>query len=172
MKKIATGVFLLFVLGIPSMVTAQKCDPEKSPTKYLVTLDGKEVPFCNLREAYVAAFVEREGASPYDLNDQVVPIKARDFETGEMFNFYDGFYIIESSIEIKDSPPPYIPGFATRERAWAFWEKHQAKIGGRVVNFETATREYAKFMAPPKKELTPKEAAAKKHIELYKQKGN
>ena len=171
MKKISIVAFLVFFLGIPAMVAAQKCDVEKSPTMHLVTLDGKEVPFCNLEEAYVAAFVKREGATPFDLNDQVVPIKARDFETKEMFNFYDGFYIIESTIEIKDSAPPYIPGFATREKAWAYWEKHQAQIGGRVVNFETATREYAKAQTPPKKELTPREAAAQKHIELYQKKG-
>ena len=171
MRKVLIVAALVCFMAIPSMVMAQECDPEKSPTKVVVTIGGKDQAFCNLEDAYIAAFVKREGAKNEDLNDQVVPIQVKEFETGKMFNFYDGYYIIESSIEVKGSKVPYVPGFSTLESAWKYWEKNQAKIGGRVVNFETATREYAThhigltaypgLPAASKK----KEDAAAKHIE-------
>jgi len=163
MRKVLIVAILVCFMLIPSMIVAQECDPEKSPTKVVVTIDGKDQAFCNLEDAYIAAFVKREGAKPDDLNNQVLPIQMKDFETGKMFNFYDGYYIIESSIDIKDGKKPYVPGFSTLEAAWKYWEKNQAKIGGRVVNFETATREYAKHFAPPTEK--PSEARAAKHIE-------
>jgi len=164
MRKVLIVAILVCFMLIPSMIVAQECDPEKSPTKAVVTINGKDQAFCNLKDAYDAAFVKREGAKPDDLNNQVVPIQFRDLETGKMFNFYEGFFIIESGIDLKDSKPPYIPGFSTLEAAWKYWEKNQAKIGGRVVSFETATREFSKSLAE-KKEPTKSEQAAEKHLE-------
>ena len=164
MRKLLVVAILVCLIGIPSMVIAQECDPEKSPTKAVATIGGKDQAFCNLKDTYDAAFVKREGAKADDLNNQAVPIQFKDLETGKMFNFYDGFFIIESSIDIKGSKPPYIPGFSTLEGAWKYWEKNQAKIGGRVVNFETATREFSKSLAE-KKEPTKSEQAAEKHLE-------
>jgi len=164
MKKILLMVGLICFMIVPSLVLAADCDPEKSPTKVVVTLDGKDSAFCSVKEAYDAAFVKREGAKPDDLNNQIIPIKMKDFQTGKMFNFYDGFFIIETSMEVKDANPPYVLGFSTREGAWKYWEANQAKIAGRVVNFETATREYAKA-SQEKKEPTKGEAAAAGHLD-------
>lgn len=164
MKKTLLVIGLICFMAVPLLVLAADCDPEKSPTKVVVTLGGKDVPFCSVKEAYEAAFVKREGAKPDDLNNQIIPIKMKDFKSGKMFSFYDGFFIIEQSMEVKGANPPYVLGFASREEAWKYWEANQAKIGGRVVNFETATREYAKASVE-KKEPTKGESAAAGHVD-------
>lgn len=161
MKKAIIIVGLISFMAVPLIATAA-CNPENSPTKVIVTLGGVDETFCSVKEAYAAAFLKRAGAKADDLNNQVVPIKVRDFDSGKMFNFYDGFYVIEHTMEVKNANKPYILGFSSREEAWKWWEKNMDKIGGRVVNYETATREYHKSATgPSKKSLSKQEAAAK-----------
>lgn len=164
MRKVILIVALICFVAVPSMAVAE-CNPANSPTKVVVTLGGEDVAFCSLKEAYEAAFVKRPGAKSDDLNNQVVPIKMKDFASGKMFSFYDGFYVIEHTMQVKNANEPYILGFSSRDAAWKWWEKNMDKIGGRVVNFETATREYRKAETGPSKASINKEAAAAGHIE-------
>lgn len=153
-------------MAIPSVVFAGDCNPETSPTSVSAVLGGQTVKFCSLKEAYIAAFVNRAGAKSDDLNNRAVEMMMKDFRSGDYFNFYDGFYIIESTIKVKNANPPYILGFSDRIRAWEYWENNVKKIGGRVVNFETATREYAKVESGPSKKNIAKQEAASKQIEF------
>lgn len=171
MKRAILIVSLICFMAVPALAIAAECNPEKSPTKVVVTLGGKNVGFCSLKEAYEAAFINRPGAKADDLNNRVVPIKMKDFKSGEMFSFYEGFYVIEHTMDVKNANKPYILGFTSREAAWKFWEEHVGKIGGRVVNFETATREYRKMATGPSKgSLKKQEAAAKQVDYLLKKK--
>jgi len=166
MKRTIIILSLFCFVAIPSVVLAGDCNPETSPTSVSVVLDGQTVKFCSLKEAYDAAFVNRPGAKSDDLNNRAVEVMMKDFRSGDYFNFYDGFYIIDSTIKIKNANPPYIPGFSDRIRAWEYWENNVKKIGGRVVNFETATREYAKADSGPSKKNIAKQNAAAKQVEF------
>ncbi len=148
------GVFV--ALGLPARaISGEPCpvsgnDPDKSETKCIVTLEGKDVAVDSVKSAYILAYVRRAGAKADDLNEQLVPIQCMDFITKKMFNFHEGFYLIESdAIEPRGSSKPYIIPFSTIESANKFWEE-KAKAKGRVVNFETATREYLKSEGPIK----------------------
>jgi hypothetical protein len=164
MRKAMLLVALICFVAVPSMAVAE-CNPANSPTKVVVTLGGKDIAFCSLKEAYDAAFVNRPGAKSDDLNNRVVPIMMKDFAGGNMFSFYDGFYVIEHTMQVKNANKPYILGFPSRDGAWKWWEKNMDKIGGRVVNFETATREYRKSATGPSKKSLKKEAAAAGHVD-------
>lgn len=165
MKRTIVILTLICFVAFPSVVFAADCNPETSPTSVSVVLGGQTVKFCSLKEAY-AAFVNRPGAKSDDLNNRAVEMMMKDFRSGDYFNFYDGFYIIDSTIKVKNANPPYILGFSDRIRAWEYWENNAKKIGGRVVNFETATREYAKAAAGPSKKNIAKQAAASKQVEF------
>lgn len=165
MKRTIVILTLICFVAFPSVVFAADCNPETSPTSVSVVLGGQTVKFCSLKEAY-AAFVNRPGAKSDDLNNRAVEMMMKDFRSGDYFNFYDGFYIIDSTIKVKNANPPYILGFSDRIRAWEYWENNAKKIGGRVVNFETATREYAKAAAGPSKKNIAKQEAASKQVEL------
>lgn len=172
MKRTIVILSLMCFMAIPSVVFAGDCNPDTSPTSVSVVLGGQTVKFCSLKEAYTAAFVNRPGAKSDDLNNRAVEMMMKDFRSGDYFNFYDGFYIIDSTIKVKNANAPYILGFSDRIRAWEYWENNAKKIGGRVVNFETATREYAKAAAGPSKKNLSKQAAAAKQVEfLLKKKG-
>lgn len=172
MKKTLLIVGLICFLACPSLAIAgQKCpicgmDAEKSPIMAIVTIGGKDIPCCSISHAYSAAFIKREGAKPDDLNNRKIPVKVKDYKSGKMFNFYDGFYVIEHTLNVEGAgKPPYVLGFSTRERAWKFWEDNAQKIAGRVVNFESATREYRKNITGPSAKSKKKEAAAVKHVD-------
>ncbi len=165
MRKVTLLLALICFVAVPSMAIAE-CNPANSPTKVVVTLGGKDVAFCSLKEAYDAAFVSRPGAKADDLNNQVVPIMMNDFSSGKMFSFYDGFYVIEHTMQVKNANEPYILGFSSRDGAWEWWEKNMDKIGGRVVNFETATREYRKAETGPSKGSLSKQDAAAKQVDF------
>ena len=179
MRKTLIVTFLVLAFAMFSSMAGaeEKCpvcgvDAEKSPTKAIVTMDGKDIPVCGVKDAYLLAFVKREGAKPDDLNDQKIPIKVRDFKTGKMFNFYEGFYLIESDLEVKGAPKPPILGFSTLEEANAFWKANE-KYGGRVANFETATREFYKSETGPSeasKKASDKAAQQVEHLLKQNQK--
>lgn len=180
MKKVLWVVGLVCFIAVPSLAVAGECpDPEKSPLMVVVTIEGKDVVYCNIREAYIKTFLERKGAKSDDLNwqweDVTIPVKAKDFKSGKLFNFYAGYYIVEHTLEVKNAgKPPYILGFPSLEEAWKYWEKNVEKIGGRVVNFETATREFLKFTTGPSEKSKKKDAAAAKHVDMllkYREKG-
>ena len=172
MKKMLLILGLFGFLAFPSLAIAgQECpicgmDAEKSPIMAVVTIGGKDIPCCSISHAYIVAFVKREGAKPDDLNNQVIPVKVKDYKSAKMFNFYDGYYLIEHTLDVKGAgKPPYVIGFSTREGAWKFWEENVQKIGGRIVNFETATREYRKYATGPSAKSKKKEAAAVRHVD-------
>ena len=167
MKKALLILGLICFMAVPSLVVAAECaDPAKSPIGGIVTVNGKDIKVCNIREAYLEAFVKREGAKADDLNNRVVPIQAKDYTSKKMFNAYDGFYIIEHTMNVANAgKAPYIIGFSSRERAWKYWEDNVKKIGGRVVNFETATREFYKDTTGPSAKSKKKMDAAAGHVD-------
>lgn len=180
MKKVLLVVGLICFMAVPSLAVAGECaDPEKSPLMAVVSIEGKDIVCCNIQEAYDVAFVKRTGAKSDDLNwqweDVTIPVKVKSFKTGEMFSFYEGYYIIEHTLEVKNAgKPPYILGFANLEKAWKYWEENVEKIGGRVVNFETASRDFLRFTTGPSEKSKKKDAAAVKHVDMllkYREKG-
>lgn len=180
MKKTLLVFGLISFLAFPSVAIAGECaDPKKSPLMAIVTIDGKDIACCNIQEAYKTAFKDRKGAKSDDLNWQweevTVPVNVKGFDSGKMFSFYDGYYIIEHSLAVKNAgKPPYILAFPNLDTAWKYWDENTAKIGGRVVNFETATREFAKFTTGPSEKSKKKDAAAVKMVDVllkYKEKG-
>lgn len=166
MKKVLIITGLICFLAVPSVAVFGACNPEKSPTKVVATMEGKDVAFCSLKEAYVTAFVERKGAKADDLNNRAIAVVMKDFQSGKMFNFYEGFYIINHTMGKNTL------GFSNRERAWSFWEDNVKKIGGRVVNFESATREHRKSDTGPSAKNKKKQAAAAAMVEFLLKKKN
>lgn len=157
MRKWQVILGLVLVVAIPSLaISAEICpicnmDASKSQTKYILTTeDGKKVPFCSARCAFIHTFVNNKASFQttqirtdklYDAKGQPLGIlQTVDFESKKMFNALKGYYVVGSDVIPKGSMEPYALGFSTLDRANKFWKKHD-KPGVRVVNFESATHD-------------------------------
>lgn len=157
MRKWQIILVLVLVMAIPSLaISAEICpicnmDASKSQTKYVLTTeDGKKIPFCSLRCAFIHTFVKNNASflttqiGSDKLNDAkgncLGTLRTVDFESKKMFNALKGYYVVGSDVIPKMSMEPYSLGFSTLMRANRFWEKHD-KPGVRVVNFESATHD-------------------------------
>ena len=137
-KKIMLFVGLMIaLLGIEWLSIAddfEKClmcgmDASKSETKFTAKVEGNskvqsgEYAFCCLR--CLLTFEKRiETGRVYD-------IKARDYDTGKMFDATQGFFLIESEKLPQGSMVPFMLIFSDQEIAG----KYQKVYGGKIVNW-------------------------------------